>query len=96
VRGEDRCRQSSAAVQKEGNSRTVFHEGAIHAATGTNREVLGYQPRGGGAADGGKEEKADAEEEEATGEARDVTMTEAEIVTTTATETEAGTLATND
>jgi hypothetical protein len=58
--------------------------------------VLGHLPRGGGAADGGWEEKADAEEAEATGEARDVMMTEAEIATTTATETEVGALATND
>jgi len=41
---------------------------------------------------------ADVEEEEATGEARDVMMTEAEIETMTATETEteAGALATNE
>jgi hypothetical protein len=41
---------------------------------------------------------ADAEEEDATGEARDVMMTEAEIATTTATETETevGALPTND
>jgi hypothetical protein len=41
---------------------------------------------------------ADAEEEEATGKARDVMMTEARIATTTATETETegGALATND
>jgi len=41
---------------------------------------------------------ADAEEEEATGDARDVMMTEPKIATTTATktETEAGDLATND
>jgi hypothetical protein len=40
----------------------------------------------------------DAEEEEATGEARDVMMTEAEIATATATETEpeVGSLATNE
>jgi len=68
----------------------------MHTATGTNRVVLGHRPRGGGAADGGREEKADAEGEEAMGEARDVMMTEPEIATTTATETEAGALATND
>ena len=44
---------------------------------------------GGLAADGGREEKADPEQEEATGEARDVMMTEAEIATMTVTETEA-------
>jgi len=43
-----------------------------------------------------QEEIADAEEEEAMGEARDVLMTETEIATATATETEAGTLTTND
>jgi hypothetical protein len=43
-------------------------------------------------------EMADAEEEEATGEARDVVMTEAKIATTTTieTETEVGAQATND
>jgi len=65
-------------------------------ATGMNRVVLGYHPRGGGATDRGQEEKADAEEEEATGEARDVMITEAEIATTTATETEEGALASNN
>ena len=62
--------------------------------------VLGHRPREGGAADGGSAEgeMADAEEEEATGDARDVMMTEPKIATTTATktETEAGDLATND
>jgi len=69
---------------------------AMHMATGTKRVVLGHRPTGGGAADRGMEEKADAEEDEATGKARDVMMTEAEIATTTATETDAGALATND
>jgi hypothetical protein len=69
---------------------------ATHTATGTNRVVLGHRLRGAGAADGGREEKTDAEEEEATGQAREVMMTEAEIATTTVTETEAGSLATND
>jgi len=40
------------------------------------------------AADCRREEMDDAEEEEATAVARDVIMTEAEIATTTATETE--------
>jgi len=64
--------------------------------TGTNRVVLGHRPRERGAADGGREEKADSEEEEATGEARNVMMTEAEIDAPTATGTEAGALAPND
>ena len=58
--------------------------------------VLGQRPRGGWAADGGRKEMADAKELEATGEARDVIKTNAEIETTTASETEAGALATND
>jgi len=69
-------------------------------AMGTNRVVLGRRPMGGGAGDGGRAEGeiADAEEVDATGEARDVMITEAEIACTTATETEteAGALATND
>jgi len=73
---------------------------ATHTAVAkwTNRVVLGYKQRGGGAAGGGREEgeMADAEEEEATGKARDVMMTEAKIATTTATEPEAEALATND
>ena len=77
---------------------------AMHTATGTNRVVLGRRPRGGAAADGGSEEEemADAQGEEATGEARDMVMTETETATTavtateTETETEAGALATND
>jgi hypothetical protein len=69
---------------------------ATHTATGTNRVVLGPRATGEGAAEGGREEKAVAEEEEVTGEAGDVMMTEAKISTTTVTETEAGALATND
>jgi len=77
---------------------------AMHTATGPNRVVLGRRPRGGAAADGGREaeEMADVQGEEATGEARDVVMTETETATTAATatkthtETEAGALATND
>jgi hypothetical protein len=76
----------------------------MHTATGTNRVVFGRRPRGGAAADGGSEEEemADVQGEEATGEARDVLMTETETATSAATatetetETEAGALATND
>jgi hypothetical protein len=58
--------------------------------------VLGHRPRRGGAAAGGREGKANAEEYEATGEARDVRITAPEIAPVTATETEAGALATID
>jgi len=77
---------------------------ALHRPTGTNREVLGCRPMGGAAAEGGSEEEemTDVQGEEATGEARDVVMTEIEGATTATTatesetETEAGTLASND
>jgi hypothetical protein len=69
---------------------------ATHTATAINRVVLGQRPRGAGTADGGREEKADGEQEEATVEARDLMITEAEIATTTATTIEAEALATND
>jgi len=76
---------------------------AMNIAMWTTRVVLGLRARGGAADRGSEEEEMeDVEEEEATGEARDVMMTETEteIVTTTATETEteteAGPLATND
>jgi len=76
---------------------------ALNIATGTNRMVFGLMPSGA-AADRGREEErmADVEEEEATEEAREVTMTETqtEILTTTVTatesETEVGVLATYD
>jgi len=97
-RGAKKTEAARAARQsrKTGTAGRVPTNEATHTATETNSVVLGSRPRGGGAADGGREEKADAEKEEATGEARDVMMTEAEIATTTATETEAGALATND
>jgi len=101
-----RCAKKSEAARAGWQSSTTGTAGraptgkATHTATGTNRVVLGHRPRGGGAADGGRaeEEMADAEEEEATGEARNVMMTEAQIasMTATETETEAGALATND
>jgi hypothetical protein len=104
-----RCAKKTEAAKAARQSRKTGLAGrapkgeAMNVATGTNRVVLGLRPRGA-AADGGSEEEemADVEEEEATGEARDVTMTETEIeiATTTATETEteteAGALATND
>jgi len=75
----------------------------MNIATGTNTVVVGLRHRGA-AADGGSEEEemADVGEEEATGEARDLTMTETEkeiaimAATKTETETEAGALVTND
>jgi len=64
---------------------------AMNIATRTNRVVLSLRARGA-VADGGskQEEMANVEEEEATGEAWDVTMTETEtaIATTTANKTE--------
>jgi hypothetical protein len=54
-------------------------------ATGMNRGMLGHRPMGGEVADGGREEKADAEEEKATGDERDVMLTGAYIATTNAT-----------
>jgi hypothetical protein len=77
---------------------------AIHMATGTNRVVLGRRPSGAAAADEGSEdeEMTDVQGEEATGEARDVVMTETETATMATTpteaetETEAGALATKD
>jgi hypothetical protein len=76
----------------------------MHTPIVTNRVVIGCRPRGGEAADGGSEEEemADVQGEEATGEARDVVMTETEAATMAATatetetETEVGALATND
>ena len=70
-------------------------------ATGSNRVVLGPRPQGVAGDGGDEQEMADVdEEEEAAGEARDVTMAEIETatrtVTDTETETETGTLATHD
>ena len=85
-----------------GTARQAPTSEAMHMATGTNRVVLGPRFRGGSAAEGGckEEEIADVEEEEATGEARDVMMTETETetetVNTATTETEVRTLTTND
>jgi len=77
---------------------------ALHTATGMNSVVLGRRTRGGAAAEGGSEEEemTDVQGAEATGEAREVVMTETETATTAATatetetETDAGALATND
>ena len=71
-------------------------------ATGSNRVVLGPRPQGVAEGGGDEEEMADVDQEEAAGEARDVTMaeTETETATRTATDTETeietGALATND
>jgi len=61
--------------RKTGTAERAPKNEATHTDIWTNRVVLGHRPRGGGASDGGREEKADAEEEEATGEGRDVMMT---------------------
>jgi hypothetical protein len=104
-----RCARLTEAAKAAKQSRIMDLAGqppsgeAMHIATGTNREVLGPSPRGVEADGGsGEEEMAAVEEEEAMGEARDITMTEteAEIATTTAnetqTETVAGALGTDD
>jgi predicted RNA-binding protein associated with RNAse of E/G family len=71
-------------------------------ATRSNRVLLGPRPQGVAEGVGDEEELADVDEEEAAGEARDVTMakTETETATRTATavetEIETGALATND
>jgi hypothetical protein len=71
-------------------------------ATGSNRAVLGPRPQRVAEGGGDEEEMADVDEEEAAGEARDVTMAEPETETATRTATdtetdiETGALATND
>jgi len=92
---KSKAAKAARQSRKTGTGVQAHTSEGMHTATGMNRVVLGRRPRGGGAADGGREEMADAEVEETTGKARDVMMTEAEIATTTATETEAGALATN-
>jgi len=70
-------------------------------ATGSNRVVLGPRPQGVAEGWGDEEELADVDEEEAAGEATDVTMAETgtETATRTATDTQTeidtGALATN-
>ena len=105
-----RCMKKSEAAKAARQSRKTGTAGraptsdAMHTATGTNIVVLGRRPRGGVAAEGGSEEqeRTDVQGEEATGEERDVVMTETETATTAATatetetETELGALATND
>jgi len=61
----------------------------MHTATGTNRVVLGRRHRAGAAADGGSEEEEihGVQGDEATGEGRDVVMTETLTATTAATAT---------
>ena len=99
-----RCQKKSAAAKvarqspKTGTAGRGPRREAIHTATGTNRVVLGRRPRGGAAAEGGREEEemADVQEEVATGEARDIVMMKTETATAAPTETEAGALTTND
>jgi hypothetical protein len=101
-----RCAKNSEAARaarqrrKTGTAGRAPKSQSTHTATGTKRVVLGHRPRGVAAAGCRKTERemADAEEEEGTAEARDVMITEAEIasMTPTATETEAGAMATND
>jgi len=105
-----RCPKKSEAAKEARESRKTRTAGrpptrdAIHMASGTNRVVLGRRPRGGAAAERRSEEEkmTDVQGEEATGEGRDVVMTETETANTpvtateTQTETQAGALATND
>jgi len=101
-----RCAKKSEAASAARQSRMMGTleraptSQATQTATGTNSMLDGHRPRGGEAADGGRAEgeMADAVEDEATGEARDVMITKAVIMTRTATETETkgGALATND
>jgi hypothetical protein len=71
-------------------------------ATGSKRVVLAPRPQGVAEGGGDAEEMADVDEEEAAGEASDITMaeTKTETTTRTATETqteiETGALPTND
>jgi len=72
---------------------------ATDVASGTNRVTLGPRPKGTAAEGGGSEaEMTDVEEKEATGETKDVTMTETAntTATETRTETETGAPALND
>jgi len=104
-----RCVKKTEAAKVARQSRKMGLAGhvpmgeAMNIAMGTNRVVLGLRSKGAAAAGGSEEEEmADVEEEEATGEPRDVTMSETEtkIATTTGTkteiDTEAGALATDD
>jgi hypothetical protein len=93
-----RCVKKSDAAKatrqgrKTGTAGRAPTSDARHTATWTNKVVVGRWPKGGAAAYGGsdEEEMADVKGEEATGEARDVFMTETETAITagTATETE--------
>jgi hypothetical protein len=105
-----RCAKRREAAKAVRQSRKTGTAGwaatcdAIHTAMGTKTVVLGRRPRGVPAAEKGSEveEMTDVQGEEATGEARDVVMTETETGTTpatateTETETEPGVLATNN
>jgi len=77
----------------------VSANAASEVVLGTNRVVLGHRPKRT-AKEGGviEVELVDAAEEETTGEAKDVTMTEiaTTAATDTGTETEMGALATTD
>jgi hypothetical protein len=103
-----RCAKKREATEAARQNRKIGLAGRAPAraardmATGSNRVVLGPRPQGVAEGGGDEEEMADVDEEEAAGEARDVTMaeTETETATRTATDTETeietGALATND
>jgi len=74
-------REATKAVQqnrKIGLAGRAPARAARDMATGSNRVVLGPRPQGVAEGGGDEEEMADVEEEEAAGEARDVTMAETE------------------
>jgi len=99
----NRCGKKTEAAKVARLSRALGSAGrasenaATGVASGTNRMMLGHRPKGS-AKEGGESgaELVDAEVEEATGEAEDVTMTASATTAVTATETETGAPATND
>jgi len=90
-----RCAKKREATEAAQQNRQIGLAGRAPAraaqvmATGSKRVVLGPRPQGVAEGGGDEEEMADMDEEEAAGEARDVTMakTETETVTRTATDT---------
>jgi hypothetical protein len=102
-----RCAKKREATEAARQNRQIGLTGRAPAraardmATGSNRVVLGPRHQGVAERGGDEEEMADVNEEEAAGEARDVTMAETETDTATRTATDTkieiatGALATN-